>query len=140
MKKRCRRCGSVESFKVEISEVEDPPGTGGGLLHTMPTKTAKIKEKDRQTAAMLSLAVQSRFDVRFIFAPGLAEGVIPLSEWRGKLSNLREPEKRRRELERGRTRTLFFNFLILLKSTIVYLCYIVAFLSLINQIKAFLNS
>jgi hypothetical protein len=41
----------------------------------------------------LSLAVQSRFDVRFIGAP-ISEGVCPLSEWRGKLSNLRGPEKR----------------------------------------------
>src|SRR5215213_11451838 len=42
---------------------------------------------------MLSLDVKSRFDVRFIGAP-ISEGVHPLSEWRGKLSNLRGSEKR----------------------------------------------
>jgi hypothetical protein len=41
----------------------------------------------------LSLDVQSRFEVRFIEAP-LSEGVNPLSECRGTLSNLRDPEKR----------------------------------------------
>jgi hypothetical protein len=35
----------------------------------MPVKTAQIKENETQTAAMLSLDVQSRFDVRCIFAP-----------------------------------------------------------------------
>jgi hypothetical protein len=52
-----------------------------------------MKEKETQTAAMLSLDVQSRFEVRFIEAP-LSEGVNPLSECRGTLSNLRGPEKR----------------------------------------------
>jgi hypothetical protein len=52
-----------------------------------------MKEKETQTAAMLSLDVQSRFEVRFIEAP-LSEGVNPLSECRGTLSNLRDPEKR----------------------------------------------
>jgi hypothetical protein len=52
-----------------------------------------MKEKETQTAAMLSLDVQSRFEVRFIEAP-LSKVVNPLSECRGTLSNLRDPEKR----------------------------------------------
>lgn len=57
-----------------------------------PATTATMKEEDTQTAAMLSLAVQSRLDVRYIVAPLLREGLIP-SEWIGRLSNLLPPEK-----------------------------------------------
>ena len=55
-----------------------------------------MKEDDTQMAAMLSLDVQSRFDVRFIVAPFPFEGVKSPSEWIGRLSNPREPEKRLR--------------------------------------------
>jgi hypothetical protein len=44
-----------------------------------------MKVKETQTAAMLSLSVQSRLDVRFMKEP--------LSEWRGKLAEPMEPEK-----------------------------------------------
>jgi len=36
---------------------------------------ARMKEEETQTAAMLSLDVQSRFDVMFIVCPFLREGV-----------------------------------------------------------------
>ena len=52
-----------------------------------------MKEDDTQMAAMLSLDVQSRFDVRFIVAPFPYEGVRSPFEWIGTLSNLWEPEK-----------------------------------------------
>jgi hypothetical protein len=43
----------------------------------MPATTATMKEEDTQTAAMLSLAVQSRLDVRYIVAPLQSEGLSP---------------------------------------------------------------
>jgi hypothetical protein len=42
---------------------------------------------------MFSFDVQSRCDARFILAPFRGEGVNPLSEWRGRLSNQRWAEK-----------------------------------------------
>jgi hypothetical protein len=44
-----------------------------------------MKEKETQAAAMLSLAVHSAFDVKFMIGP--------LSEWRGTLSGSRGSEK-----------------------------------------------
>jgi len=65
-----------------------------------PVTTTRIKEKDAQTAAILSLDAQSRFDVRFIGAP-ISEGGKSPFEWRGTLSNLHGPEKHP-ERARGR--------------------------------------
>jgi hypothetical protein len=43
-----------------------------------PTTMATMKEEDAQTAAMLSLAVQSRFEVRCMMAPFDQRGFLPL--------------------------------------------------------------
>ena len=43
-----------------------------------PATTATMKEEDTQMAAMLSLAVQSRLDVRYIVAPFCVRGSFPL--------------------------------------------------------------
>lgn len=51
----------------------------------MPTTTAQMKEKETQAAAILNLAVQLAFDVRFMIGP--------LSEWRANLSGSRGAEK-----------------------------------------------
>jgi hypothetical protein len=58
-----------------------------------PMTTARMKEEDTQTAAILSLDVQSRFVVGCMIAPSPYEGLILPSEWIGKIPNLRGPEK-----------------------------------------------
>jgi hypothetical protein len=46
-----------------------------------PMTTARMKEEDTQTAAILSLDVQSRFVVGCMIAPSPYEGLIFPSEW-----------------------------------------------------------
>jgi hypothetical protein len=69
-----------------------------------PITTARMKEEDTQTAAILSLDVQSRFVVGCMIAPSPYEGLIPPSEWIGKIPNLRSPEKHLRGARRCQSR------------------------------------
>jgi hypothetical protein len=46
-------------------------------LQRRPVTTAKMKEEDTQTAAILSLDAQSRFVVRCMISPSPYEGLTP---------------------------------------------------------------
>ncbi len=46
-------------------------------LQRRPVTTARMKDEDTQTAAMLSLDVQSRFVVRCMISPSPSEGLTP---------------------------------------------------------------
>ena len=57
-------CGSVENLEVDLES-----GIDVSRSQRSPATTAKIKEKETQTAAILSLAVQSKVEVRFMVSP-----------------------------------------------------------------------
>jgi hypothetical protein len=63
------------------------------LFQRRPVTTANMKDEDTQTAAILSLDVQSRFVVRCMISPFSVRGISSPSEQIGKVSNLRGREK-----------------------------------------------
>ena len=64
-------CGSVEMWRLTWK------GNDVSRSQRSPAKTAKIKEKETQTAVILNVAVQSKVEVGFISAPEDREGLLP---------------------------------------------------------------
>jgi hypothetical protein len=52
-------------------------GNRKALFQRRPTTIARIKDEDTQTAAILSLDVQSRFVARCMISPSPYEGLTP---------------------------------------------------------------